>query len=164
MKNNFITQNTYKDYTPTFQLYIGKPAMVVQDSSMEISELEITRFETQKIITKSGYSNYKKVLNTRLDYLFEVLDEEQDKEIFGLSRKSFDLFIKFIKKTEIPLISVDNVGNIIFEWHNYKSFDFIIMLFRTDSKISLTGIKEKKCIIKIQGEIEEVGKNFLKIL
>ena len=164
MKNNFITQNTYKDYSPTYQIYIGKPAMIIQDSNVEMSELEITRFETQKIISKSGYSNYKKILNTRLDYLEEILDEDQDKEIFVLSRKCVDSFVKFIKKTEIPLISVDNVGNIIFEWHNYKSFDFIIMLFRTDSKISYTAIKENKCVIKIQGEIEEVGKNFLKIL
>lgn len=164
MKNNLITQNKYTDYPHIYQFYIGKPAVVIQDSNMEMSELEITRFETQKIISKSGYSDYKKEINKRLDYLADVLDEDQDKQIFDLSRKSVDSFIKIIKKTELPLISVDNVGDIVFEWHNYKNFDFILMLFRTDSKISMTGIKDSRCVIKLQGDIDEVVKNFLKII
>jgi|GEM_PF-3814877 len=120
--------------------------------------------ETQKTIRKGSYITYRKLISERLKYLFENLDEDQDKEIFNLSKNTVNHFIEYIKTTKTPLVSVDNVGNILFEWRAYHNYNIIMLLFKTNDTISLTGIKQDKCVIKVSGIISEVSDAFLRLI
>lgn len=120
--------------------------------------------ETQKTIRKGSYITYRKLISERLKYLFDNLDEDQDKEIFNLSKNTVNHFIKYIKTTKTPLVSVDNVGNILFEWRDYNNYNIIMLLFKTNDTISLTGIKQDKCVIKVSGIISEVSDAFLRLI
>jgi hypothetical protein len=156
------TSKKYKSHSPTYKYYSEKPETVFTKPS-DTPELTILKFESQTFITPDRYNSYKKGIGERIKYLIENLDEDQDQKIFELSKKTMEKFIEYVKTTEVPLISVDNVGNIIFEWRNYNSYDILIMLFRTDEKLSLTGIKKNKCLLKISGIIEEVSDIFLQL-
>ncbi len=148
--------------SPKFEFYSIKPETFFINES-EIPELTIIKYESQKIIKKSTAKEYKKAISERLKYLSENLDEDQDLEIFNLSRNTVENFISYIKTTELPLISIDNSGNIIFEWREYNQYEIIMMLFKSDGNISLTGVKEKKCLIKASGIISEVSNVFLQL-
>ena len=129
----------------------------------ELTELTVIYTESQKYISKENSDSYKKTINARLKYLNDNLDEEQDYEIFALSERTVKSFVEYVKTTELPLISVDNVGNVIFEWRNYNLYDIVIMLFNTNGTLSLTGIKENKCLLQASGELSEISNIFLQL-
>ena len=154
---------TYNSDSPKYEYYsFSKPETFIINES-EIPELTIVKYEFKKVINKSVAREYKKIILERLNYLYENLDEDQNVEIFDLSRKTVNKFIEYIKTTEKPLISVDDLGNIIFEWRKYNQYDIIMMLFKSNNIISLTGIKEEKCLIKVSGIVSEVSNIFLQL-
>ena len=128
------------------------------------SKIDSRDSETQKKIGQDSYIPYRKLISERLKYLFDNLDEDQDKEIFNLSKNTVNHFIEYIKTTKTPLVSVDNVGNILFEWRDYHNYNIIMLLFKTNDTVSLTGIKQNKCVIKVSGIISEVSDAFLRLI
>ena len=156
LKTNYYAPQKYKSY-------FNKPEEIFTRES-ELLEFTIVKRETQKTIRKGSYITYRKLISERLKYLFDNLDEDQDKEIFNLSKNTVNHFIKYIKTTKTPLVSVDNVGNILFEWRDYNNYNIIMLLFKTNDTISLTGIKQDKCVIKVSGIISEVSDAFLRLI
>lgn len=160
MFSNVLEKNYYD--SPKYEYYSIKPQEFFTKES-ELPELTIIKIESQKIIKKDRFKTYKKIISERLDYLFANLDEDQDTEIFNLSKKAVYQFIDYVKTTKTPLISVDNVGNILFEWRDYNNYNIVMLLFKTNDTISLTGIKQNKCLIKVAGIISEVSDIFLQL-
>lgn len=128
------------------------------------SKIDSRDSETQKKIGQDSYIPYRKLISERLKYLSDNLDEDQNKEIFNLSKNTVNHFIEYIKTTKTPLVSVDNVGNILFEWRDYHNYNIIMLLFKTNDTVSLTGIKQNKCVIKVSGIISEVSDAFLRLI
>ena len=107
---------------------------------------------------------HSKLISERLKYLFDNLDEDQDKEIFNLSKNTVNHFVGYVKIRKTPLVSVDNVGNIVFECRDYHNYNIIMLLFKINDTISLAGIKQNKCVIKVSGIISEVYDAFLRLI
>lgn len=141
--------------------YLPEKSILTKES--EIPNLTVITQISQKIISKKDFDDYKEKITDRLKYLAENLDEEQDEEIFNLSRATADKFLNYIGHTDLPLISVDNSGNIIFEWRHYNNYDIVMLLFKTNETIALTGIKEKECLRKDIGIVKEIADIFLQL-
>jgi len=129
----------------------------------KISFLSSYTSEKPLDVSESLFNDCKAKIGKRLRYLKSVLENDQDAEIFKFSKKTALRFVEYTKLLDYPKIGVDDTGYVGFEWHNYKDYDFIIMLFKSKDSATLTGIKDKKCLVKVSGIISEVGDIFKKL-
>lgn len=155
----------YSFSSPIIEFYKVKPQRYLKKNTKygELPELTVLYTEYQKYISKELADTYVKKITERLDYLKDNLDEDQDFEIFNLSKNTVNSFIEYVKNTDLPLMSVDNAGNIIFEWRNYNLYDIVMILFNTNGTMSLTRIKENKSLLQASGELSEISNIFLQL-
>jgi hypothetical protein len=159
MNNIMLADDFYQTETSNFFIH-DEPVVFYSDEIDALPIRTIYKYISKDVITSKKCINYRKTVEKRLDFLEENLDEEQDIDIFTKSKQAVLEFINRIKFSEQPLIGVDNTGYIVFEWHQYNMFDLVMMLFKADSNISLTAIKEKKIVKKATGIISEIVNEF----
>ncbi len=164
MTNSNVLKNfDYDSHKSRELIFLSQKPVEFFRSESDVPVLTITKFDSQKIIKKEFADSYRKNIQNRMKYLVENLDEDQDAEIFSLSKSTVKKFLEYVKQTEPPLISVDNSGYIVFEWRQYHQYDIVMLLFMTNNRISLTGIKEEKCLLKATGVVQEISNIFLQL-
>lgn len=164
MKNNFdFINDSYNELgIPEFVTRNNRKPRI-NNSEYYSQSLRIIKYSTEEFITSFEVKRFSRFIEERVLYLKENIDEDQDLEVFEMSKETMWNFVKQIKSATFPMISLDNVGNVVFEWRKFNDYDMLLILFDSDDKMSITGIKENRAILRFSGILDEGIRQFLNL-
>ncbi len=163
-KNNFYFDNDeYNELEKTEFVHFIYRKPKIDNSEFSQNSLRIITYNSEEFLPASSIKEFNKYISERMKYLSENMDDDQDKEIYEFSKKTMMNFINEIKSISFPRISLDNTGNVVFEWQQFNDYSMVIILFDADNRIAITGIKKNKAILRFNGILEEGIKFFLNL-
>lgn len=104
--------------------------------------------------------NDNEIIEKRINYLSENLDEDQDSKLFNLSVNLFRKIIVQLNYSKLPRLGVDDSGILVAQWDNYEDFEIITIRFIGETQVSLTALKKDKIVINSIGVPSEIISTF----
>lgn len=114
-----------------------------------------------KTIDEFKYDLSKQVIRRKLNELEQEIDEDTDKRIFTRSCKNANKFISmcdFSKITifdDLPFVTFDSIGQIVFDWKRKYNYKIIMIHFKNNDKISISSITNNNSTDLFSGNLED---------
>jgi len=128
-------------------------------SKLSLSSATRREFITSNVLEEKNiktHQSIQKQINKRFSYLDIALDDDQDKVIYN---KTKDLLLRVLSCLLIdkpPFIGVDNSGQVIAEWHNYRKSKFARVICFSDNNILFQAIHNDDTKINITSNLNSI--------
>jgi hypothetical protein len=99
------------------------------------------------------------VFDKRLAYLSDVLENDQDRALFEMTKNLLREVLTALQFEVNPDIGVDDSGRTIAEWHDYNDFSAISIIPFSSDKILFEGLKKNNTILTITTTIQNLKEN-----
>jgi hypothetical protein len=104
-------------------------------------------------------SVFQKEIHKRFKFLDGSLEDEQDEEIYKLTKTVALEVLRYLSFEASPLIGIDNSGQVIVEWHDYRECRIIRIIPAIQNKVIFQGIKTNGTSFTINSNLHNIKEN-----
>jgi hypothetical protein len=113
-------------------------------------------FDTTDFAVSIKETDHTREIARRFDFLDKSLEEDQDREIYKLTKKLLLMLFKYITFDICPYIGVTDSGQVIAEWHKINSFKIARLIPLSQKEVVFQGIKDSGTVYAITTNLENL--------
>ncbi|WP_010262765.1 hypothetical protein [Treponema primitia] len=110
---------------------------------------------TKKKSLRAG-NVFQKEIHKRFKFLDRSLEDDQDEEIYKLTKTITLEVLQYLSFDIPPFIGIDNSGQVIVEWHNYKECRIVRIIPVIQEKIIFQGIKTNSMSFTVTSTLQNI--------